>query len=63
MVNDKFTIVGTNIAENATIIWKVADMLRGLLKLHEYGLAIFPMTVVKSFHDCLIPAHQVVLET
>ena len=63
MANDKFTIVGTNIAEKATMIWNVADMLRGPFKPHEYGLVILPMTVVKRFHDCLLPTHQAVLDT
>lgn len=63
MANDKFTVVGTNIAEKATMIWNVADMLRGPFKPHEYGLVILPMTVVKRFHDCLIPTHQAVLDT
>lgn len=63
MANDKFTVVGTNIAEKATMIWNVADMLRGPFKPHEYGLVILPMTVVKRFHDCLLPTHQVVLDT
>lgn len=63
MSNDKFTVVGTNIAEKATMIWNVADMLRGPFKPHEYGLVILPMTVVKRFHDCLIPTHQAVLDT
>lgn len=63
MANDKFTVVGTNIAEKATMIWNVADMLRGPFKPHEYGLVILPMTVVKRFHDCLLPAHQAVLDT
>ena len=49
MANDKFTVVGTNIAEKATMIWNVADMLRGPFKPHEYGLVILPMTVVKRF--------------
>lgn len=40
MANDKFTVVGTNIAEKATMIWNVADMLRGPFKPHEYGLVI-----------------------
>ena len=31
MVNDKINVVGTNIAEKATMIWNVADMLRGPL--------------------------------
>ena len=44
-------------------IWNVADMLRGPFKPHEYGLVILPMTVVKRFHDCLLPTHQAVLDT
>lgn len=63
MANDKFTVVGTNIAEKATMIWNVADMLRGPFKPHEYGLVILPMTVVKRFHDCLLLTHQAVLDT
>ena len=47
--NNKFDVVGTNIAEKATMIWNVADMLRGPFKPHEYGLIILPMTVVKDF--------------
>ena len=38
-------------------------MLRGPFKPHEYGLVILPMTVVKWFHDCLLPTHQAVLDT
>lgn len=38
-------------------------MLRGPFKPHEYGLVILPMTVVKRFHDCLLPTHDKVLET
>ena len=52
--NNKFDVVGTNIAEKATMIWNVADMLRGPFKPHEYGLVILPMTVVKRFPDCLL---------
>lgn len=63
MANDKFTVVGTNIQEKATVIWNVADLLRGPFKPHEYGLVILPMTVVKRFHDCLLPTHQAVLDT
>ena len=55
--------VGVNISEKATLIWNVADMLRGPFKPHEYGLVILPMTVVKRFHDCLLPTHAKVLET
>ena len=62
MPNDKITAVGANIAEKAAMIWNVADMLRGPFKPHEYGLVILPMTVVKRFHDCLLPTHQAVLD-
>lgn len=62
MSNDKISAVGVNIAEKATMIWNVADMLRGPFKPHEYGLVILPMTVVKRFHDCLLPTHEKVRE-
>ncbi|CAJ0600716.1 unnamed protein product [Cylicocyclus nassatus] len=45
------------------MIWAVADALVGPFKAHEYGLVILPMTVVKRFHDCLLPTHQAVLDT
>lgn len=63
MPNDKISAVSANIAEKAAMIWNVADMLRGPFKPHEYGLVILPMTVVKRFHDCLLPTHQAVLDT
>ena len=53
--------VGRNIQEKATVIWNVANSLFGAYKPHEYGLVILPMTVVKRFHDCLLPTHQAVL--
>ena len=61
--NEKFNAVGTNIAEKATVIWNIANHLFGYFKPHEYGLVILPMTVVKRFHDCLLPTHQTVLKT
>lgn len=61
MSNNNISDVGFNIAEKATVIWNVADMLRGPFKPHEYGLVILPMTVVKRFHDCLLPTHDNVL--
>ena len=63
MLNYKTSSVGTNITEKATLIWNVADMLRGPFKPHEYGLVILPMTVVKRFHDCLLPTWQTVQDT
>ena len=35
MSNEKFTVVGTNISQKATMIWNVADLLRGPFKPHE----------------------------
>ena len=55
MSNDKITEVGVNIQEKATVIWNIANALFGYFKPHEYGLVILPMTVVKRFHDCLLP--------
>lgn len=57
------TNIDVNISEKSTMIWNVADMLRGPFKPHEYGLVILPMTVIKRFHDCLLPTHEKVLET
>ncbi len=59
---NELTNVGVNIAEKSTVIWNVADMLRGPFKPHEYGLVILPMTVIKRFNDCLMPTHEKVLE-
>ncbi len=61
MSDDKIHAVGKNITEKATMIWNVADVLRGQFKAHEYGLVILPMTVVKRFHDCLLPTQGQVL--
>ena len=55
MSNDKIAEVGVNIQEKATVIWNIANALFGYFKPHEYGLVILPMTVVKRFHDCLLP--------
>lgn len=63
MADNRINVVGTNIAEKATMIWNVADMLRGPFKPHEYGLVILPMTVIKRFHDCLLPTWQDVQDT
>ena len=62
MSNEKIVVVGTNIQEKATVIWNIANALFGYFKPHEYGLVILPMTVVKRFHDCLLPTHDAVLE-
>lgn len=63
MSDDKIKVVGRNIREKATVIWNVANHLFGYFKPHEYGLVILPMTVVKRFHDCLLPTWQAVQDT
>lgn len=55
--------VGVNIQEKSVMMWAVADVLRGPFKPHEYGLVILPFTVIKRFHDCLLPTHEEVLKT
>lgn len=53
----------TNISEKSTLIWNSAEILLGLYKPHEYGKVILPMTVIKRFHDCLLPSREKVQET
>lgn len=60
--NERIASVGVNINEKSSMIWSVADALVGYFKAHEYGLVILPMTVIKRFHDCLLPTHQAVLD-
>lgn len=60
--NELIAEVGANIQEKASLIWSVADTLRGPFKPHEYGLVILPMTVIKRFHDCLLETHDKVQE-
>ena len=62
MSDEKIAVVGTNIAEKASLIWSVADKLVGPFKPHEYGLVILPMTVIKRFHDCLLPNHDAIMQ-
>ena len=61
--DELITGVGKNANDTAALIWSVADDLVGAYKPHEYGLVILPMTVIKRFHDCLLPTHQAVLNT
>ena len=58
MSNEAFKEVGKNLQEKATVIWNIANHLAGPFKPHEYGLVILPMTVVKRFHDCLLPHYD-----
>ncbi|UUX33272.1 type I restriction-modification system subunit M [Fundicoccus culcitae] len=56
-------LTSINIAEKSQLIWNIADTsLRGLYKPHEYGEVILPMTVIKRFHDILLPTREKVLD-
>lgn len=54
--------VQINISEKATVIWNIANALVGYYKPHEYGTVILPMTVIKRFHDCLLPRQEEMLK-
>ena len=56
--NDRIKQVGINIKEKANLIWNVANSLFCAYKPHEYCIVIFPMVVIKRFHDCLLPTHE-----
>lgn len=47
--------------QKAALVWNIADTLRGLYKPIDYGKVILPMTVVKRFHDCLLPRHDAIM--
>lgn len=57
--NEQTTI---NVSEKATVIWNIANALAGYFKPKEYGTVILPMTVIKRFHDCLLPTQKKVLK-
>ena len=61
--NNAVSDVTVNIQEKATVIWNIANALVGYFKPHEYGTVILPMTVIKRFHDCLLPTREKVLAT
>lgn len=52
-----------NVQKKASLIWGIADILRGAYKEHEYGEIILPMTVIKRLHDTLLPTREAVLAT
>ena len=59
---DRFDQTNINIQEKSNLIWNIADTIRGLYKPHEYGEVILPFTVIKRFHDTLLPTQEKVLE-
>lgn len=59
---DRFDQTNINVQEKSNLIWNIADTIRGLYKPHEYGEVILPFTVIKRFHDTLLPTRDKVLE-
>src|SRR5690625_4470441 len=59
---DRFEQTNINVQEKSNLIWNIADTIRGLYKPHEYGEVILPFTVIKRFHDTLLPTREKVLE-
>lgn len=55
-------LTNANIQEKSGLLWNIADTIRGLYKPHEYGEVILPFTVIKRFHDTLLPTRQAVLD-
>lgn len=51
-----------NIADKSNFIWKIADILRGDYKQHEYADVILPFTVLKRLDSVLIDNHDKVIE-
>ncbi len=51
-----------NFQEKASLIWEVADLLRGDYKQPDYGKVILPMTVLRRLDCVLAPKKQKVLD-
>ena len=47
----------TNIASLASLIWSVADLLRGDFKQSQYGRIILPFTVLRRL-ECVLEANK-----
>ena len=67
MANDKITVVGTNIQEKATMIWNVADLLRGNVRLANmaassdpqiFAESIFPQAFSDAAQDSYIESQE-----
>jgi len=43
----------SNLNEKITLIWSIADKLRGVYQRHEYGKIILPFIVLRRF-DCIL---------
>jgi type I restriction enzyme M protein len=53
----------TNISSLASLIWSVADLLRGDFKQSQYGRIILPFTVLRRLECVLAPTKAQVLAT
>ena len=54
--------MSTNISDKSNFIWKIADILRGDYKQHEYADVILPFTVLKRLDSVLIDTHDEVVD-
>lgn len=60
---DRFNQTNINVQEKASLIWSIADKaLRGIYPASDYEKVILPFTVIKRFHDTLLPTRDKVLE-
>ena len=50
-----------SISDKSNFIWKIADILRGDYKQHEYADVILPFTVLKRLDSVLIDTHDEVI--
>lgn len=48
--------------DKASLIWKIAEILRGIFKAHEYGSVILPFVVLRRFDCILKPSKDKILE-
>lgn len=53
--------MSVNISDKSNFIWKIADILRGDYKQHEYADVILPFTVLKRLDSVLIDTHDEVI--
>ncbi len=57
------SIMTTNISSLASLIWSVADPLRGDSRQSQYGRIILPLTVLRRLECMLAPTKTQVLAT
>jgi len=50
------------LTNHVSLIWNIAEILRGDYKEHEYGDVILPFTVLTRLHSVLVDTKQAVLD-